>query len=60
LRFDFSHFSKVSDEELRQVEASVNAQIEAQLQLRTVIFNSETLDKALWLCLVKNMVIQFE
>jgi alanyl-tRNA synthetase len=29
LRFDFSHFSKVSDEELRQVEASVNAQIEA-------------------------------
>jgi alanyl-tRNA synthetase len=33
LRFDFSHFSKVSDEELRQVEASVNAQISAQLQL---------------------------
>ena len=34
LRFDFSHFSKVSDEELQQVEASVNAQIEAQLQLQ--------------------------
>lgn len=34
LRFDFSHFSKVTDEELRQVEASVNAQIEAQLQLQ--------------------------
>jgi alanyl-tRNA synthetase len=33
LRFDFSHFSKVSDEELRQVEESVNAQIGAQLQL---------------------------
>lgn len=33
LRFDFSHFSKVTDEELRQVEASVNQQIEAQLQL---------------------------
>ncbi|WP_134355742.1 alanine--tRNA ligase [Flavobacterium psychrophilum] len=33
LRFDFSHFSKVSDDQLRQVEASVNAQIEAQLQL---------------------------
>jgi alanyl-tRNA synthetase len=33
LRFDFSHFSKVSDDELRQVEASVNTQIEAQLQL---------------------------
>lgn len=34
LRFDFSHFSKVSEEELRQVENSVNAQIEAQLQLQ--------------------------
>ena len=33
LRFDFSHFSKVSDEEIKHVEASVNAQIEAQLQL---------------------------
>jgi len=33
LRFDFSHFSKVSEEELRHVEASVNQQIEAQLQL---------------------------
>lgn len=47
LRFDFSHFSKVSDEELRQVEASVNAQIEAQLQLsehRTIPIK-EALDK---------------
>jgi alanyl-tRNA synthetase len=33
LRFDFSHFSKVSDEELRLVESSVNDQIEAQLSL---------------------------
>ncbi|HLP65592.1 alanine--tRNA ligase [Flavobacterium sp.] len=33
LRFDFSHFSKVTDEEIQKVEASVNAQIEAQLQL---------------------------
>jgi len=33
LRFDFSHFAKVTEEELCQVEASVNAQIEAQLQL---------------------------
>ena len=34
LRFDFSHFSKVSEEDLRKVEASVNTQIEAQLQLK--------------------------
>ncbi len=33
LRFDFSHFAKVTEEELHQVEASVNAQIEEQLQL---------------------------
>jgi alanyl-tRNA synthetase len=34
LRFDFSHFSKVTEDELRQVEASVNGQIEAQIQLQ--------------------------
>ncbi|GAB3716354.1 alanine--tRNA ligase [Flavobacterium koreense] len=47
LRFDFSHFSKVSDEELRQVEASVNAQIEAQLKLQEYrnIPIQEALDK---------------
>ncbi len=33
LRFDFSHFSKVSEQELQQVEDFVNQQIEAQLQL---------------------------
>jgi alanyl-tRNA synthetase len=33
LRFDFSHFAKVTEEELHQVEVSVNAQIEAQFQL---------------------------
>ena len=47
LRFDFSHFSKVSEEELRQVEASVNEQIEAQLQLQEYrnIPIQEALDK---------------
>ncbi len=33
LRFDFSHFSKVTDDEIKQVEAFVNARIEEQLQL---------------------------
>lgn len=47
LRFDFSHFSKVSDEELRQVETLVNQQIEAQLQLQEYrnIPIQEALDK---------------
>ncbi len=33
LRFDFSHFSKVSDDELKQVEDFVNARIREQLPL---------------------------
>lgn len=33
LRFDFSHFAKVTDEELHQVEAFVNARIQEQLPL---------------------------
>ncbi|WP_445453977.1 alanine--tRNA ligase [Flavobacterium sp. 25HG05S-40] len=33
LRFDFSHFSKVTNEEIKQVEDFVNARIEEQLQL---------------------------
>lgn len=33
LRFDFSHFSKVSDEELKQVEDFVNARIQEHLPL---------------------------
>lgn len=33
LRFDFSHFSKVTDEELKQVEEFVNARIQEQLPL---------------------------
>ncbi|MFK7048573.1 Alanine--tRNA ligase [Flavobacterium columnare] len=33
LRFDFSHFSKVTDEELKQVEDFVNTRIQEQLPL---------------------------
>lgn len=33
LRFDFSHFSKVTEEELKEVEAFVNARIAEQLPL---------------------------
>lgn len=33
LRFDFSHFAKVTDEEIKKVEHFVNTRIEAQLQL---------------------------
>jgi alanyl-tRNA synthetase len=34
LRFDFSHFAKVTDEEIRKVEDFVNTRIEEQLQLK--------------------------
>jgi alanyl-tRNA synthetase len=35
LRFDFSHFAKVTDEELHQVEDFVNARIQSNAINRT-------------------------
>ncbi|GAA0871401.1 alanine--tRNA ligase [Gangjinia marincola] len=50
LRFDFSNFSKVTDEELQQVEDFVNARIEEQLQKeerRAIPYNQAIKDGAI-------------
>ena len=44
LRFDFSHFQKVSEEELRQVERLANAKVRANASLEE--FRSMPIDKA--------------
>ena len=58
LRFDFSHFAKVTDEEIEQVETLVNEKIRENIP---VVIKEMPKDEALqwvqWLCLVKNMVI---
>ena len=46
LRFDFSHFSAMSDEEIRQVEELVNAQIAASLPVVTDVMGLEEAKKS--------------
>ncbi|OYU81664.1 MAG: alanine--tRNA ligase [Flavobacterium sp. BFFFF1] len=50
LRFDFSHFSKVTDEQLREVENFVNARIQEHLPLvekRNMAFNDAVAEGAM-------------
>ncbi len=42
MRFDFTHFSSMSPEELREVEASVNEKVLANIQLHTEVQDAET------------------
>ncbi len=46
LRFDFSHFSAMTDEEIRQVEEHVNAQIAASLPVVTDVMGLEEAKKS--------------
>lgn len=46
LRFDFSHFSAMTEEELKRVEAMVNQEIEAGLLVDTKIMSVEEAKKA--------------
>ncbi len=45
LRFDFTHFSPVTPEELKQVEALVNEQIQADLAVNTRLMDLESARK---------------
>lgn len=58
LRFDFSHFSPVTEEELSRVEAIVNEEI---LAAKGVTIEELPIEEAKnvvrWRCLAKNMVI---
>ncbi len=42
LRFDFTHFSSMGPEEIREVEASVNSRILANIQLHTDVQDAES------------------
>jgi len=62
LRFDFSHFSKVTDEELTQIQELVSAQIKASIPLEEKRNAPMEVAKKWeqWLYSERNMVILFE
>ena len=54
LRFDFTHFSPMTEEEIAKVEEIVNREIAAGLDVVTNEMSIEDAKKTGWLCLVKN------
>ena len=46
LRFDFAHFASMTAEELEQVEAMVNQEIQAQLEVATAVMGIEDAKKS--------------
>lgn len=61
LRFDFSHFGPMTQEELDQVERRVNEEIWRGIDVRIQEMGiDEAKSMGQWLSSVKNMVILFE
>lgn len=61
LRFDFTHFSPMTAEEIARTEAIVNQKIEENLPVETAIMSLEEAKRpALWLCSEKNMGKKYE
>jgi alanyl-tRNA synthetase len=59
LRFDFTHFSALTKEEINKVESIVNEEIAKALPVHTDIMALEDAKKqVLWHCLAKNMAIK--
>jgi len=62
LRFDFSHFAKMTDDEVRQVEDIVNDKIRQNIQREPnrMLISMRHLKWELWPCLEKNTVTKSE